>query len=159
MKQIILFALMCCMPLCAMSQPAEGRGDRRFDPQKFQQMVEQSLTKAASLTPEEAKAFFPLYNEMKTKQREMGGQIHQLKKSASGDDKAYTSTILKIKQLQVEMAELEQNYYKRILKVVPPEKVFRVMKAEDDFHRRMVQGQRGRRPDGKQHGQRPPQDK
>lgn len=41
------------------------------------------------------------------------------------------------------MAQLEESYYKRILKTVPAEKVFKVMSAEDDFHRRMVQGQRG----------------
>ena len=152
MKQWLFIALLCITSLGVVAQAQESRGDRHFDPQKFQQMVEQSLTAAASLTPEEAKAFFPLYNEMRTKQREMGKQIRQLKKDASGDDKAYTSTILRIKQLQVDMAELEQNYYKRILKVLPPEKLFKVMRAEDDFHRRMVQGKRDRRHGDKRDG-------
>lgn len=142
--RFLLITLIWLVPVLGMAQPQEPRGDRHFDPQKFQQMVEQSLTKAASLTPEEAKAFFPLYNEMRAKQREMGKQIHQLKKECSGDSKACSATILRIKQLEVDMATLGQTYYQRILKVIPPEKVFKIMEAEDDFHRRMVQGQRGK---------------
>ena len=60
------------------------------------------------------------------------------------------------------MAKLEQDCYKRILKVIPAEKVLKVMKAEDDFHRRMVQGSRrrgkpGENPEGRrpQRSQRP----
>lgn len=153
----LFIALISLVPLMGMAQPQGPRGDRQFDPQKFQQMVEESLTKAANLTPEEAKAFFPLYNEMRAKQREMGQQIHQLKQRCAGDAKACSSTILRIKQLQVDMASLGKSYYERMLKVVPPEKVFKVMEAEDEFHRRMVQGQRGRRggdrrPDGRHQG-------
>ena len=164
MKKIMLCWLMAICSFSLWAQPGPPKGQQRFDPQKFQQMVEESLTKAAGLSSEEAKAFFPLYNEMRQKQREMGIQIHELKKNATGDAKAYTATILKIKQLQVNMAELEQNYYKRFMKVIPPEKVFQVMKAEDDFHRRMVQRQRGnqndRHPDGRKrdgHQRRPQQ--
>lgn len=145
----LLIALMCLVPLWSTAQSQGQRGDRRFDPKKFQEMKEQSLTKAASLTMEEAKAFFPLYNEMRAKQRDMGRQIHNLKKNAHGDAKSLPSTIMRIKQLQVEMAELERNCFEHILKVVPPEKVLKVIEAEDDFHRRMVQGQRGPRPNHK----------
>ena len=148
MKQMIVLTMMMFVSLCGWTQPQEPRGDRRFDPAKFQQMVEESLTKAASLNADEAKVFFPLYNEMRQKQREMGKKIHELKKQPLTDAKKYSETILKIKQLQVDMAELEQSYYKRMLKVVPPEKVFKVMKAEDDFHRRMVQGQREKHRNG-----------
>ena len=142
MKRFTLIPLMLFISICCWAQPQPQNGQPRFDPEKFKQMVEQSLTAAAEFTPEEAKAFFPLYNEMRDRQRENGRQIHELKKNCSGDSKACAATILKIKQLQVEMANMEQDYYKRMIKAVPPEKVFKVMKAEDDFHRRMVQGQR-----------------
>lgn len=155
MKKILIVALVAILPLTAWSQTPE-KGERRFDPEKFQKMVEESLTKAAALTPEEAKVFFPIYNEMRQKQREMGRQIHQLKKSPGTDNQAYAKTIENINQLKVDMAKLEQDYYKRLAKAVPAEKVFKVIKAEDEFHRRMVQGQRGK--DGKsgKGGPRPP---
>ena len=147
--RFLLITLIWLVPVVGAAQPQGPKGDRHFDPQKFQQMVEQSLTKAANLTQEEAKVFFPLYNEMRSKQREMGKQIHQLKKDCKGDAQGCASTILRIKKLQVEMAVVGQNYYQRMLKVIPPEKVFKVMEAEDDFHRRMVQGQRSKPRDGK----------
>lgn len=161
MKRWLTMALMVCFTLGAAAQePAQG--ERKFDPQKFQQMVEEQLTKAAELTTDEAKAFFPLYNEMREKQRAIGQQIHRLKKEQTADEKACAEKVTRIKQLQVDMAKLEQDYYKRILKVIPAEKVLKVMKAEDDFHRRMVQGSRrrgkpGENPEGRrpQRSQRP----
>lgn len=146
MKKIFLCLLLTATTMGLWAQPQQGQP--RFDPQKFQEMVEASLTQAAGLTTDEAKAFFPLYNEMRAKQREMGKQIYELKKNAKGDAKAYAETIQKINQLKVDMAVVEQNFYKRVVKDVPAEKVFKVMKAEDDFHRRMVQRQRGRRGNG-----------
>lgn len=147
MKKIFLCLLVVMSSMCLWAQPGQ-KGQPQFDPQKFQEMVEASLTQAAGLTPDEAKAFFPLYNEMRAKQREMGKQIFELKKNAKGDAKAYAETIQKINQLKVDMAVVEQSFYKRIVKTVSAEKVFKVMKAEDDFHRRMVQRQRNRRPEG-----------
>lgn len=154
MKHFLISAMLAVMPLLAWAQPqGQPKDGPRFDPQKFQQMVEETLTKAGGLTDDEAKAFFPLYNEMRGKQREMGRQMRDLKRGTPADTRA---TILKIKHLQVEMAELEQTYYERFLRIVPPEKLFRMMQAEDDFHRRMVQGDRRR--EGK-HGGRPRQQK
>ena len=150
MKKVVFCCLFALFTIGAWAQqPEPPKGQPRFDPQKFQQMVEESLTKAAELTADEAKSFFPLYTEMRKKQREMGRQINELKKDApQGNEKACAETISKIKRLQVEMAELEESYYKRFLKAIPAEKVMKVMKAEDDFHRRMVRGQRGQRPEG-----------
>ena len=142
MKHTILTLIFVLSPFLLVAQPHGQRQDgQRFDPQKFQQMVEQALTKAGQLTEEEARTFFPLYNEMRSKQREMGRRMHELRDCKPSNAKACAETIIQIKRLQVEMAELERDYYKRILKQVPAEKVFKMMKAEDDFHRRMVKRQ------------------
>lgn len=144
MKRIAFVALMALFTMNLWAQQTQGAGKPRFDPQEFQQRMEEALTRQAGLTADEAKAFFPIYQEMKDKQRAISVQIHQLKIQCQPDEAAYTTTITKIKQLLVESAQLEQNYYRRLLEVVPASKVFKVMKAEDDFHRRMVQGPRGR---------------
>ena len=150
MKKLLLSLSFIIFSIATWAQaPQQHNGQPPFDPQKFQQMVENELTKAADFTSDEAKAFFPLYNERRNKQREMGRQIHQLKKQANTDSKKSAEVVNKIYSLKVEMAQVEQSYYKRILKVVPAEKVLKVMRAEDDFHRRMVQNQRDRHPDGK----------
>ncbi len=142
MKKIMICCLVAFASIGLFAQNDAHKGQPPFTPQQFEQMVEESLTKAAGLTPAEAKVFFPLYNEMRKEQREMGIKIYELKKNTKCDAKSCAASILKIKQLQVEMAEVEQVFYKQIIKKVPADKVFKVIKAEDDFHRRMVQGQR-----------------
>lgn len=155
MKKLILSLSFILISMLAWSQgPQQPKGQPQFDPQKFQQMVENEISKAVGFTPDEAKAFFPLYNEMRDKQREMGRQIFQLKAQANTDTKKSAEVVNKINSLKVEMAQQEQSYYKRILKVVPAEKVLKVMRAEDDFHKRMVQKQRGRHQQGP--GRQPP---
>ena len=153
MKQTILTLMLALATMMVAAQPQEQSQDGpRFDPREFQQMVEQMLTKAGDLTDDEAKAFFPLYKEMRQKQRQLVEQIRELKHSTPADAKATAATILKIKSLQVDMAEIEQDYYKRILRKVPAEKVFKMMKAEDDFHRRMVKrGRKGNAGKGERH--------
>ena len=153
MKKWLLLTIMTVMSFGVWAQGPEKEG-RRFDPEQFRKMVEESLTKAASLTPGEAKAFFPLYNEMRQKQREMGEEIRKIKKEPGSDEKAIAQTVVKINQRKVDMAKLEQDYYNRFLKVIPAEKVFKIIKAEDDFHRRMVQGRRGNGGPNKKKGQR-----
>lgn len=162
MKRIafILLTILFALNLSAQQQPA-SQGRPRFDKKEFQQRMEAELTKKAELTPEEAQLFFPIYNELKEKQRGYFHQILELKRQAGGDEGAYAATIARIKELQVESAQLEQNYFRRLVEVIPASKVFKVMKAEDDFHRRMVQGperQRERKHGEKRgNGQRQPQ--
>lgn len=145
MKRITFMALMALFTMNLWAQQTPQTGAPRFNPQEFQQRMEEALTRQAGLTHEEAKAFFPIYKEMKEKQRGIGAQIHELKKQCKPDEASYAATITKIKQLSVESVQLEQTYYRRLLEVVPASKVFKVMKAEDDFHRLMVQGPRGRK--------------
>lgn len=127
------------IPLFALAQPQNDR-HRRFDPQEFQRHMEFSITQEAGFTAEEAQAFFTPYNEMRQKQREMMNQIRELKCSIKSDASAkdYTNVITRIKELQVDMAELEQNCFKRLCKNVEPSKVFRAMQSIDNFHRKMV---------------------
>ena len=44
-------------------------GAHGFNKQEFRQRMQGFITKEANLTEEEAKAFFPIYNEYKDKQR------------------------------------------------------------------------------------------
>ena len=153
MKKIVLTVLMALFTISLSAQTPEP-GRPRFDPKEFQQRMEVELTRQAGLSADEAQVFFPLYKEMKEKQRNISRQIHELKMQCKqDDDAACASAIARIKQLQVESQQMEQTYYKRLVDAVPASKVFKVMKAEDDFHRRMVQGgkrdrQREHRPEG-----------
>lgn len=141
----LLLSLFLCLAISA-QQPQRHAPQQRFNPQEFQQRMEQAITREAGLTTEEATAFFLLYNEMKQKQRELGEQVRTLKNqttnNAAATEADYQTAVRRIKQLQVEMAQLEQDYYDRLCRAVPAGKVFKAMQAEDRFHRNMVRQSR-----------------
>ena len=141
--------------------PQRGQNNQqpRFDPQQFQQMMLMTITREAGFTQAESQSFMPLYKEMREKQRVLSGQIHELKTKKYSSEKEYLNALTKIKSLQVEVAEVEADYYKRLCKAVGAEKMFKLMQAEDKFHRQMVRGgnqhQWQQRPQGQNQWQRP----
>lgn len=129
--------MLMAMLTSALAQPQKGR----FSPEEFRAHLEEYVSKEAGLTASEAKAFFPLFHEMKEKQFKTQDEIFRLKRNApagNASDKDYANTIQKIKRLEVEKAETEEAYYKKLCKIVSARKVFLAMQAEDKFHRRMI---------------------
>ena len=139
MKKGIILLFSIFMSICFVAaQPQRGK----FNPQEFKAKLESFVTKEAGFTQAEAQAFFPIYFEMKGKQRGLQRQIFQLKNHAPANgasDNDYASKIQKIKDLGVEMAQFEVTYYKKMCQAVSPQKVYKAMCAEDKFHRDMLE--------------------
>lgn len=149
MKKIILTFSLLVFGIALMAQQQRGK----FNPEEFKAKLESYVTGEAGFTPAEAQAFYPIYFEMKGKQRGLQRKIYQLKKDApqaGASDNDFALTIQKIKDLGVEMAQLEVTYYKKLCQAVSPQKVYKAMCAEDKFHRKMLEefGHEGNRPGG-----------
>lgn len=149
-KNIILFFSIFMSACFVMAQQQRGK----FKPEEFKAKLESFITNEAGLTPSEAQVFYPIYHEMKGKQRQLQHKIFMLKKNAPTDDasdKDFAITIQKIKDLGVEMAQLEVNYYKKMCQAISPQKVYKAMCAEDKFHRKMLEdfGHDQNRPGGR----------
>ena len=112
-----------------------------FNKQEFRQRMQDYITKEASLTQEEAKAFFPIYNEYKDKQRQIHMSINKLKKNTpnNNDEKAYEKCLMEMAELNAQMAGLDSVYYKKICKAISAEKFFKILNIEDRMHRKMLQ--------------------
>lgn len=145
MKKI---ALLLLFALISTATFAQNKGDvtlsggtRGFNKKEFRQRMQEFITKEANLTQEEAKAFFPIYNEYKDKQRQMHISINKLKKNApqNNDEKAYEKCLMEMASLNAQMAGLDSIYYKKICKVISAEKFFKILNIEDRMHRRMLQ--------------------
>ena len=125
---LIVFAGSC------LAQPG---GSRKFSPKEFRTNLERFITKHAGFTSEESQAFYPLYHEMKDRQRDVQHSIFKLKEglkpNASEED--YAKTIQSITSLNRKKSQIEETYYKKMCQA---RKVFLVMKAEDKFHRQML---------------------
>lgn len=129
--------MMMAMLTSALAQP---KGER-FSPKEFRAHLEEFISKEAGLTASEGKAIFPIFHEMKEKQFKAQDKIFRLKRNgpaSNASDKEFANAIQKIKNLEVEKAETEEEYYKKMCKAISARKVFLVMQAEDKFHRRMI---------------------
>lgn len=151
MKKNLLIWLGLMWIGCAVRLSAQERHEK-FSPQEYARQMESFISKEAGLSQAEATAFFPIFHEMHKKQREINRKIGELKKRvlpADAPDKDYSQLIKEINSLKVESAELEAAYYEKMCKAVPARKVHAVMKAEDNFHRRMLR--KFSKPDGQSH--------
>lgn len=151
-KTILLF----CMLVFGVTMMAQSQQRGKFNPEEFKAKLESYVTSEAGFIPSEAQAFYPIYHEMKAKQRQLQRRIFRLKNNVPAEnaaDKDFALVIQKIKDLGVEMAQLEVNYYKKMCNAVSPQKVYKAMCAEDKFHRKMLEdfGEGPNRP--KQHNQ------
>lgn len=151
MKKTTFLLLMLLLPIFGMAQEQGKQAHRpRFNQEEFRQRVENYITKEANLTEEEAKAFFPIYNEYKDKQRKIHVSISKLKKNApnSNDEKAYEKCLMEMAELNAEMAGLDSVYYKKICKAISAQKFFKILNIEDRMHRKMLQNYNKPRPRG-----------
>ncbi|MBQ9523797.1 MAG: hypothetical protein IJR69_01545 [Bacteroidaceae bacterium] len=138
MKKIfILILFQLCASLSMMAQQER----RNFNPEEFRAKLEEFITQKAEFTSTEAQTFFPIFHQMKEEQRNLQKEIFTLKripKEATPSEKDYASKIQRICELNIKMAEVQENYYKKLSRAVPAQKVYKAMIAEDIYHRMML---------------------
>lgn len=130
----------------AVTTMAQQNGQRKaFSPEKFQSDLEGHIIREACLSPAESAAFFPLYNEMRKKQRVVFNSMKRLDKTCPTTDNDCRKAIKERDRLDLELKEIQQSYHNKFIRVLSPTKVFKVLKAEDSFHRGMLKRDWGRR--------------
>ena len=91
---------------------------QKFSPEKFQADLEQFITKEASLTPEEAAKFFPLYREMQHKQRVVWQKMKDLGRNKPAEEAACKLAVQKRDELELEQKVILQTYHNKFFKVI-----------------------------------------
>ena len=134
MKKTIISLLL----LLVFALTAAAQGKRHFDPAKFKAEMEQFITVEACLTPSEAAALFPLYDEMQKEMRTLFNKVRKLKQIKPADEKGCKDAVAQMDQLELEMKQLQMNYHARFLTVISASKLFDVITAEEKFHRQAV---------------------
>jgi len=133
----IAMTLLLALPVLAQSEKRA-----RFSPEEFKAKLETFIAQRAYLSPSECEKVFPIYHEMKEKQRELQKKEHQLKyKTLKFEDseKEYQEALAQIANLHIEGAKIESTYYKKMCKAISAKKVYGIILAEDAFHREMLQ--------------------
>lgn len=132
---------------------AQGHKDRGDLGEKYQAQKVAYITTALDLTAEEAAAFWPIYNEHEKKRDELSDSMRDYRSAMlEREDEITEEEALQaldfIQKHMGDMHELEQEYQKRFLEVIPAKKVLLLMKAEKDFRRNLLRKlgeKRGRR--------------
>lgn len=129
--------ILVSMMLGLVSVQAQRNGHKRppFNPAKFEADMEQYITTYASLTPQEAAKFFPVYRQMTSKMRTLFDAMRRNQLVNIKDDKACAEVIRQQDQIDIDMKYLQQEYHSRFMKILSPSKVMMVIKAEESFHR------------------------
>lgn len=127
--------------LYMLSANAQGK----FDPKKFTEGLHQYITTEAGLTQQEAARFFPIYEEMKSKQRVLFMQLRSIHRSKPSSEREARGAITRADQIEVDLKALERSYHAKMLKAVSALKLSKVLKAERKFHKQTFRRMAGKR--------------
>lgn len=138
MKRTILAITAIAITLGMQAQD-KRQGDGKFSPEKFDADLRNYITTEARLTQQEAATFFPLYKEMQHRQRTVFDKQRQLAKEKPKDEEGCRQAIDQRDEMDIELKRIQQSYHQRFFKVLPPSKVYDILKAERRFHRKAMQ--------------------
>jgi hypothetical protein len=133
---LILISVFFCLPIIAQ------KNQDKYTEEKFQKKKMEYLSKQAGLTPQEAAAFFPLYfelQELKKKNNSLAwAKAKKVNKNPQATEEEYEKSINEFIETEKKNMELEQEYMKKGLQIIPASKIFKVLRAEIKFNRNML---------------------
>ena len=108
------------------------------------------FTRHLNLTPDEAKDFWPVYNELTQKRGELNKEKNEVLRSLNQnfktmDDKEIEEGGDKLIELTLQEAELAKKYHQEFKKVLPPVKVIKLYQVEKQFRGILLEQLRNRR--------------
>lgn len=133
-----LFTTTVMLMLLTVGMQAQQENQQKFSPEKFDAELKSFIVKEASLTQQEAAAFFPIYKEMREKQHQLFERQRKLGREKPQDEKSCLKNIRERDEVDLELKRVQQTYHERFLGVLSASKVYDIIKAEDRFHRRMM---------------------
>lgn len=133
-RLIIIFALATTI-MGAAAQNHGGKRGEGFDPDRFQADLEQFIVREAGLMPSEAEVFFPVYREYNDKQHALLREKRFLYHYRPMTDEECRKAIEEDDKYEIKLKELQEEYHKKYLRILPASKVYDIIRAEDRFHR------------------------
>ena len=152
-KKLMLLVVCILLAARATAWPdSEGHKNAfrpRFSPEEYRQREMAFITKKADLTQAEASAFFPLFHQMKDRQRKLSFKNGKMMRKAWKGNLSNAESLAILKAVMENIIELEEKYQKKFLKVVSASKLLKIKVAEKAFERRMLSNMaHGPRPRG-----------
>ncbi len=160
MKKGIIFSMLLCFMLAGVSaQTVQNKEEKKKENMEtFKAKRVAYITEKMKLTPDEAQAFWPICNELQEKKFEINKTLRENRKIFRDPEKKPTDAdYLKIidanADAKIKEAELDKEYLEKFKKILSPEKIYKYIRAEEDFMKQMFsqrhkdnKGEKGNRP-------------
>ena len=140
MKQIIT-TVCILLTLSVSAQNRRPNPSGQFSPAEYAKQQREFFTQNAQLTQEEADAFFPIYNELQQKKREINREIRMTMRQESGPQISEEQSLKAIDakaDANIKIAELEKEYLKKFKEVLPASKILKIQNAEEQFNSQIL---------------------
>jgi hypothetical protein len=146
---IILTIAIMFLAFGGFSQNREGLDFEKFKSQKIA-----FLTERMNLSPREAQEFWPVYNESEKQRMDLQQYRRQLEQKTRDENIALTDQeIIKItREIAATFRKEADNavdYNEKFLKILPPQKVLQLYRAENQFRAHMFEQYRKQRQEEK----------
>ena len=149
MKKTLIFGLLLSTA-AVMAQPKMGdRAELEKKKEKIEAIKMAYLTDELELTVAESQAFWPVYNELQNKEQELREQQRTSLKKLSGDEpseKEVEKMLYSFADTHIAIEELRKSYLDDFIEVIGAKKTAKLMRAEKEFGRRMMERMKGNRP-------------
>ena len=137
--------MLCASLILALTSTAFAQPDR--GPQHHREQLESQkiayLTKQLELTPHEAQAFWPVYNQFDAKRRTIKQNLGRNARPEDMDiDKLSDKEATELADGQLieaqKLLDLRKEYHVQFKSVLPPKKVFKLYEAERGFQKELL---------------------
>ena len=147
MKKSLIFGLLLSAA-AVVAQPKTGvRADLEKKKEKIEAIKVAYLTEKLDLTVAESQAFWPLYNERQNKEHELRELQRSGFKKLIGDEpseKEVEKMLYSFADTQIAIEELRKSYLDDFIDVIGAKKTAKLMRAEKEFGRRMMERMKGK---------------
>lgn len=144
MKRNRIYLLTVCLVLVSFVSSLSAQQRKRMNIVEFEKKKIEYIKTEAELTDQEAEKFFPIFNELTKKKFDLHKahreKIEKLKaenKDMSAEE--YRKLSENDREVKAKVLELENEYSKKMEKVLSPEKIYKVQQAEKKFMQKEVQ--------------------
>jgi hypothetical protein len=137
MKKILfILAIVCCTTTTIVAQQR-----KHLSHEEYCKQLQTFITERAKLTPDEAKAFFPIYFEFQQNKWKINKEARKKLKCTSQEspnDEELRGIVNEIADAEIRIAQLKKEYIAKYLEIIPPRKILDVQHAEDRFQREII---------------------
>jgi hypothetical protein len=152
MKKLFLISILTIFAVTVLvAQERRGPSPEMFEKIKAEKIS--FFTSKLDLTPAEAQAFWPVYNEFEKKRFDIQRQIHQFERmpdekiTSLSENEIEKMTDNYISSFEKE-ALLLKEYNKQFLKILPKKKVLMMYRTENEFRSHLIREyKRGQKPE------------